>query len=279
MKRPRLHAALALSFITCACSARNQPVSSELVIRARLDDGRAAPLVAITVNDASLGTTDLAGELRGRLTGAEGATFALEAVCPPPLLTPTAPLPRLVLSRFRSLTEDGAQLVVDVRCERPDRTVAVVVRAVATARPPLPARKQARGRSRRKAALLAVRPPKPLGGVPVLFQGKEVGRTDAHGLSHLSFTAAPNQKVELTLNTSAPHLALLRPRNPSLVLDVRGKDDIHLFEQTFAEERPAAKPRRARRPRAERSRKIRILQGSADPLLELGATRAPRARR
>ena len=75
-----------------------------------------------------------------------------------------------------------------------------------------------------------------------------VGRTDEHGVAHVSMQVAPGEQVALTLNT-AGH-PFLRPQSPTLSFVAADRDEMLLLEQKFTLRKPVirAKPRVIPRP-------------------------------
>jgi hypothetical protein len=78
--------------------------------------------------------------------------------------------------------------------------------------------------------------------LPVQWHGREVARTDPHGVAHLLLQVAPNSTFTVGLDTSAR--PRLEPQSALFTFTIGDQDDIFMVDQPFAE-RP--EPRRARR--------------------------------
>lgn len=260
-------AVAAIAFVAAGgagCAPPVRHLTMELQVAAHSDDDRPLPAVTVYLDDRSLGETDGRGLLQARVEGVEGARFRLTATCPAGHLTPDE-VRTFTLGAVRPL-QTGGKLTFPVRCERRERAVAVLLRARATE----PAPRTRRGRRVPRDVQRHARAPTPLPDLPVMFQGAEVGRTDASGLLHLALQAEPRSTVELTVDTSA-HVQL-RPANPTLSFAVTHTDEVFTFDRTFVTAPPEKK--RQRRPRREEPpeppHRIRILNGGArDPILHL----------
>jgi hypothetical protein len=78
--------------------------------------------------------------------------------------------------------------------------------------------------------------------LPVKYLGREVAHTDAAGAAHFVLRAAPEDVLEIQLDTSAhPEL---RPRQPSARFRVAARDEIFVFNSSLhAEHRAVRAPR------------------------------------
>jgi hypothetical protein len=95
----------------------------------------------------------------------------------------------------------------------------------------------------RHQVTVQVRAPK-APGLPIKHLGHEVGRLDGEGLATLILEAAPNQRMELLLDTQGRED--LRPKNPVATFLVTDRDENFVMDQDFAVTkravRMAAKP-------------------------------------
>jgi hypothetical protein len=180
-------------------------------LRVTSDPGQPVTGARIVQRGVVVGTTGDDGRVRLTALGVEGSSVDLSVLCPDGYRSPAAPL-TIVLRRLMAGTpvpEYGAS------CPPSERRVVVVVRA-------------------RDAA-----------DVPVVYLGREMARTDASGAAHVLLTAAPNARVTIELRTNGVAGGRLRPQNPSLVFVVPDRDEIVAFDQRFALEPVARRPRPA----------------------------------
>jgi len=79
-------------------------------------------------------------------------------------------------------------------------------------------------------------------GLPLMYLGKEIARTDASGVAHAVLSVPPNETASVQLDTSgAP---ALKPQNPSLLFKAGNRDEMVLLEQKFTitQKRVVTKP-------------------------------------
>ncbi|MBI3201365.1 MAG: hypothetical protein HYZ29_07460, partial [Myxococcales bacterium] len=83
--------------------------------------------------------------------------------------------------------------------------------------------------------------------LPVMYMGKEAGRTDASGAAHVFLEVPPNQVFQLSIATDGDGAKDLRPQNPTATFEVKQADDVFVFDQKFKVEkkkvRGGGKPR------------------------------------
>jgi hypothetical protein len=79
--------------------------------------------------------------------------------------------------------------------------------------------------------------------LPVVYQGREVTRTDLQGVAHMIFKVRPRDVLAFRIDTSSQ--PLLRPASPTFTVATREGDDVYVSTLNFEE---AAAPRQARRP-------------------------------
>jgi hypothetical protein len=196
--------ASALALVCCAAPPAVRDYPALLAIEG--DPG--APLAGVEVTQGAhrVGESDRRGTVALQLRGTEGQVVALQIHCPVGYRSPPDPL-SVVLRR---ISESDRSPIYPARCEPLLRTVVVVVRGD--------------------------RGP----GLPVLFLGREVARTDSAGAAHLLLKSSPEDTVELTLDTSGN--PGLRPKNPSARFRVGAHDDLLVFSQKFEPAKVAKRP-------------------------------------
>ncbi|MGC4093357.1 MAG: hypothetical protein QM756_36785 [Polyangiaceae bacterium] len=204
-----LIALASLSVSSAGCLAPKPPEPHVLALRVESDPGVALAGARVVYQGANAGSSDEQGLVKLSVQGAEGSVVNLGVECPEGHRSP-APL-SLVLRRSARAPE------YSVRCAPLFRSVVV--------------------------ALRAEHGPE----LPILQLGREVGRTNRSGAAHVLLKSAPEETLELTLDTSQN--PALRPRNPTTRFRVGQADDLLVFNQTFSVDKP--KPVRAARPTQE----------------------------
>jgi hypothetical protein len=191
---------IAMSPLACG----TPPASNEsftLELRGVADDG--SPLAGVSFSGSKpWGVTGKDGRLTQRLAAPESAAIAITATCPPDYKD--APrLPPVRLTKTRRIDDHRTQAIpVEVRCERRESELLVVVRAE-------------RG-----------------GRLPVVVDGQPLVSTDDDGIAHV-LLRRPRAAgtVEVSLDTSSrPEL---KPRSPSRTYQVGGADTVLLVDQAF----------------------------------------------
>jgi hypothetical protein len=220
--RGSVASAAALAALACGAHDFAEPDATaayEILFRATDERGRAVAGAAFSTTDQALGVTSASGELAHALRGREGSTLSIKVKCPAGH-EPVEEAPPLRLHTLRALAggaESKERLRYSVRCERTERTLAVVVRS--------------RGAT----------------DVPVLVNGARQGSTDADGVAHFAYSLAPGAPVRVVLDTSAQ--PALRPQNPTKTFTVGSEDAVVLFDQKLEPERkPPVRARKAASP-------------------------------
>jgi hypothetical protein len=248
-----------LALVGCA-NTTEAAISSTLIVRSRVDDGQPMAGVSLKINDDVVGRTDERGELHATLSGRDGAMFRVEGTCPEGYNSPTQ-LPPIVLGRFASLTKKDGDMELAVLCERQRRTAAILVRTrVERRKITVPFR--SRSKTHNVAEGFG-----PLGGVPVLVNGRERAKTDASGLAHIELESTPGTHIEVVLQTGSPELAMVKPRSPAQGLTLRSHDDIYTVDQTFTAERVIKLPPPPPPPPKIKKHVIQVLSGSEAPVV------------
>ncbi len=158
------------------------------------------------------------------------------------------------LSRTSVEAVEGAQLEIEVRCPEGHRASTPVLNLTLQsivdvgAAGPLPVRASVECRRVYRLAAVVIRAGG-AAGLPVLVDGRAVGRTDHMGLAHLMVQIGRNASFRVGLDTSArPEL---RPSSPTRTYLVHEREDVFVLDQPF-QKKPKPKKRRARAPVPER---------------------------
>lgn len=198
--------AIVLLAVLLVSGCKTKPVPTLPKISIRASTTRGAPVTGAEVMMAGvvLARSDAAGAAKVDVGGSEGDTFELQVRCPSPLKSPAAPLV------IRRLEIAGGDVEHAVKCEETRRTLVVVVRAE--------------------------------GGpdLPILYLGKEIGRTDASGAAHVRLDTDIKDRVELILGTDGAQMAGAHPQNPSATFEPADHDEVKEMSVTFKRD---AKPK------------------------------------
>jgi hypothetical protein len=157
------------------------------------------PVAAATLvhEGVQLGKTDAAGTFALSTPGIEGETFLVDVHCPPNLHSPLKPL-AIVLRR---LSESQHEPQYDVTCAPRTRTLVVAIRADNGA------------------------------DIPVRHLGRELARTDSSGSTLIALDVAPDEPIDLTLDTSKS--PWLKPKDPTQRFQINESDGLFTFNQRF----------------------------------------------
>jgi len=204
-----------LAFALAGCDPPPLARDYEVALEVFGDPGRPLADAQISEGPQPIGRSGSDGKVHLLLHGSEGRAVALHVRCPDGYRSPSEPI-SIVL---RGISEADVLPEWQVHCEPLVRTLVIAVRAEHGP------------------------------NLPVSILGREVARTDALGAAHVLVRRAPEETVELTLDTSAS--PALRPQNPSARFEVPAHDDVVAFTQSFE-----SRPERAARRRT--SRIIRI---------------------
>jgi hypothetical protein len=178
-----------------ACSSRAPEHSFEFLVRVSSGPDRPVQGASVLHGTQPVGVSGEDGLIQLRSSGSEGEMLAFRVACPEGYKSPSEPL-SIVLRR---LGEGARAPEYWARCEPTSRVLVVVVRA------------------------------EKVEGLPVRHLGNELGRTDGDGIAHVLLRAAPEESVELVLDTSAH--PRLKPQQPTARFDVGAEDALHVFEQ------------------------------------------------
>ena len=190
-------AALILVALGCSSIPSVDKPPFRLRVRVTSDPGIPVHQATLHLGKRQLSATDLDGTTQLELTGSAGQFVELRVVCPKGLISPVAPIE----VALRRLSDQQRLPEYDVRCPPERRHVVVAVRAKQGA------------------------------GLPVMYLGREIGRTDASGAAHVSLELKPNTRFRLRLDTS--NRERLLPRSPAAVFQVPDRDELLIFDQAF----------------------------------------------
>lgn len=213
LERIRAAASVALTAIAFAgCGGTRAPTLYPITLRV-VSDNRPLAGAQVFLRDRELGSTDSAGNFRMQTPGVEGSTLDLTVRCPNGFTSPAAPIPVVLRSTIAlDRAQRSAGIETTAQCPPSHRIAAVVVRT--------PNR----------------------GNLPILYNGREITRTDLQGIAHMIFRVTPREAITLRIDTSGqPNL---RPQNPLLTVTTREGDDVYVASQNFDEEipRPVRRP-------------------------------------
>ena len=190
--------------LATACSTPRKPQHFRLLFSATTDAGEPVGGVAVRANGLDLGTTGPGGGLAMELYALDGKVLQVSANCPVGFRSPTEDT--IVRLQRVYAAEDDGELTVSLECRPAIRHAAVLVRA----------------------------PNRP--NLPITLHGNEIAKTDENGLAHLLLSLSPGTRFQIGIDTSAnPYL---RPRNPVSTFVLEDLDQVFVFDQEFAEQRP-----------------------------------------
>jgi len=218
--RPLLRAVISSALLSLSgCDLlEDAPSADSLVkitvkIKAVDESGRGVPGTQISLGKTLKGETDKDGLLLLPLSGQPGKVAPLTIKCPQGFASPE----KTVDVGMTQLASGSPVPLFETHCTALLRSVVVGIRTENGA------------------------------GLPVMYLGKEVARTDATGSAHVLLTVAPGETASLSLDTTGS--PLLKPQNPNLLFKVGTKDEMVLLEQKFTVTqkqvyvRPVARPK------------------------------------
>lgn len=202
--RARVALALALSGAASACGGNQAPTLYPITLRV-VSDNRPMPGARILLRDRELGATDANGAFQMQTPGVEGTTVDLTVRCPDGFTSPAQPVPVVLRSTIAlDRAQRGAGIETTAQCPPSQRIAAVIVRTPGRA------------------------------NLPILYNGREITRTDLQGVAHMIFRVAPREPIAFRIDTTAQ--PTLRPQNPLLTVTTREGDDVYVASQSFDEE-------------------------------------------
>jgi hypothetical protein len=224
MKKIGLVLASSFAMTALACGEPPPPPVFPITFIAESDPGVALSGVTITVAGAPPAQTAADGTVRLELSGEQGTSVPVAATCPEGYRDASALSPIVLRTTVGVGGAPAPGLRVTVSCLPLTRQGVVVIRAGGTGTAP---------RS----------------GLPVMIEGREVARTDASGVAHVSLNMAPGQSFQVLLATATAS-PMLRPQDPQLTFVFPDANEIFAFDENFDEETPPEPVRRhhGRRP-------------------------------
>jgi hypothetical protein len=175
-----------------------------VVMRVESDPGEGLSRASVSFLGREVGRTGSDGTVAIEIRGTEGEHVPIRISCPDGFVSPEKPTD-VVLHR---LADPNRRPEYAVRCSPVNRDMLLVVRADQGA------------------------------GLPVVYLGHEVARTDESGAAHALLRVPYNDEVEVTLSTVEPGNERLRPQNPSIKFVSTNHEDIELFNVQFQLEAP-----------------------------------------
>lgn len=209
-------ALVALSLLGAApgCGNTAPPPLYPITLRV-MSDNRPLPGAAVVIGGRELGATDAQGRFRMETVGVEGSSVEVVVRCPAGFRSPAQPLSVVLRSTVQlDQAQRGQGIETTAQCPPTQRIAAVVVRV----------------------------PGRP--NLPILYENREITRTDLQGIAHMIFRVGGGDTLRLRVDTREQ--PLLRPANPELVVHTTDADNVYVSTQGFEE----AAPPRAPRPRA-----------------------------
>lgn len=209
----RIVLASSLTAVTAlACEEPPPPPVFPITFVAESDPGIPLAGVTLTVAGAPPALTGADGTVRVELSGEEGTSVPVSATCPEGYRDAPALSPIVLRTTVGVGGAPPPGFRVSVSCLPATRQGVVVIRAGGTG-----------------AATRA--------GLPVMIEGREVARTDASGVAHVSLNMAPGQSFQVLLATATVS-PMLRPQDPRLTFVFPDANEIFAFDENFDEEAP-----------------------------------------
>ncbi|MFO0681746.1 MAG: hypothetical protein U0234_06835 [Sandaracinus sp.] len=214
-------AVLALGGALSACEDPGPPPVFPITFLAQADPGVPLPGVQIRLAGAEPTVTGADGSVRMELSGVEGTPVSVAATCPEGHRPAPALAPIVLRTTYGVGGAPAPGLRVSISCPPMTRHGVVVIRAGGA------------GQATRA-------------GLPVMIEGREVARTDASGVAHVSLEMAPGQSFRVLLATATAS-PTLRPQDPELTFVFPDSDEIFAFDERFDEAAPVRPPPRGPR--------------------------------
>ncbi len=193
----------AAAALSCsALQAPSKPFEFEILINS--DPGIPVAGATLLHEGSVLGKTNAQGKLALAAQGSEGETLAVNVNCPEILLSPSSP----VMIALRRLSDAKRRPQYKVMCPPRARTLVVAVRADNGP------------------------------NLPVKRLGRDIARTDSSGAALVALEVAPDEAVDLTLDTAQS--PWLKPKDPTQRFQAGDTDALVAFTQNF-EGKPAAR--------------------------------------
>lgn len=195
---------VALSAALTGCGGNQAPTLYPITLRV-VSDNRPLPGAQILLRERELGSTDANGAFQMQTPGVEGTTVDLTVRCPSGFTSPAQPVPVVLRSTIAlDRAQRGSGIETTAECPPSQRIAAVIVRTPGRA------------------------------NLPILYEGREITRTDLQGVAHMIFRVEPRQTLSFRIDTAAQ--PTLRPQSPLLTVTTREADDVYVASQSFDEE-------------------------------------------
>jgi len=214
---------VASSLVAAGCASK--PASLEqksFSFHVTGDPGKPVAHAALTVSGQVVATTDAQGVALVTLAGHEGDAFDVSVQCPSDFQSP----PRPTSVSLHKLAGDKLP-EFDASCLPKARTIVLAVNGMKGYR------------------------------LPVVELGRTIGETDDSGVATILLHVEPSDQFEVTLDTSAPENAMLRPRNPAATFVAKNEDDVFVFNPQLTVLPPP-------RPTTSRHRPVKV-----DPMIPI----------
>jgi hypothetical protein len=206
MRRSLLVLLLIPAAVACDAFKSVPPPPQEIIVHVSGDPGRPLKDAALLYGGEKKATTGEDGIGKLKLTGKDGEGFDITVSCPEGFQSPSKPISVIL----RRLADPSRVPEYEVSCPPTARTVVVAVRAD--------------------------------GGtnLPVMYLGREIGRTDGSGSAHVLLKLKPDDTFDLVLATNEKGNDRLRPQNPFATFVVKDRDEVFTFDQKFEQEKKRA---------------------------------------
>lgn len=203
-------------------------------------DDNPVPRIPVQLDGKVVGYTDQNGEFKGTLTELQGKEVSV------------------AISEI-----DGYRIAPG---SEPSVTETLNVTQVGGTTSGVPIFMQVRMESVKKDYMVWVRSicddsiPSGCGNLPVLFNGREVARTNHLGYAHFAFSDVPQNDVEIQIDTPKhdpddKKSPMFQPRDPSYTVTLDLESHIYLLEETFSDPNNKKKPKKKRQVRKRPKKK------------------------
>ena len=205
-RTPKILAASAILLAVmggCDKLREKPPEPYEVVVQVESDPGTAVEGADIMLGANKVASTGSEGRADLKLHGEEGEGLSFNIRCPEGHQNP-----KPLNVTLRRIADPKKRPEYKVACPPTTRTIVVAVRADEGP------------------------------NLPVMFLGREVGRTDASGAAHVMLKMRPDEAFQLMLKTSGSEEGeRLRPQDPVATFRMKNHDDMVTFDQEFKVER------------------------------------------
>ncbi len=195
----------AMAAVVAFAACKPPPLPPPVTVFVRVLDEAKAPVGRAEIASQSqvIATTNPEGRAEITVSGREGATYFVDVRCPAGYRSPDQPL------EIRRL-ENGAAAPPEyvTHCSRLRHTLVVNVKTKGAA-----------------------------AGLPVLYLGKPVARTDADGKARVVLEGEVLERIDLQIDTSDPSLAKLHPQSPTGSFEIPNLDGETSFEVAFTKDK------------------------------------------